>query len=224
MSTALRRVPPLIDGQKLSRAEFMRRYEAMPHVKKAELIGGIVHIPTPVSRTHGTRDIRLSTWLATYAAFTPGCEAAVNSTWLMLEDAPQPDADLRILPEYGGASREEGSYAAGAPELIGETSETRSAVDLGDKKKLYGAAGVREYLVFLPTKRELRGYRLAGSSYKLVTIPKDGILRSQVFPGLWLDVEALIQGDMAQVLQGLHKGLESPEHKKFVDHLAKRRR
>jgi Uma2 family endonuclease len=142
----------------------------------------------------------------------------------MLQDVPQPDSDLRILPEYGGASSIQGRYAAGAPELVAEVSQTSADIDLGEKKQLYRSAGVREYLVLLLARRELRWYRLAGNSYKLVSVPRDGILRSHVFPGLWLDVAALLAGDMAQVLKVLNQGLESPEHAAFVSRLARRRR
>src|SRR4051812_4970632 len=192
----------------------------MPHVKKAELIGGIVYMPSPVSRNHGTRDFRLSTWLGVYAAYTPGCEGVTNSTWLMAEDCPQPDADLRILPEYGGGSGMEGAYAAGAPELITEISLSRRSVALGARLELYRSAGVREYLVFLVAPRELRWYRLVGDTYQLATFSADGILRSEVFPGLWLDVAALLEGDMAHVLTVLQQGLQSPEHAAFVAALA----
>jgi len=223
MAAGVKKLPPLIDGQRLSREEFMRRYEGLPHVKKAELIGGIVRMPSPVSRGHGTRDYRLVTWLGVYEAFTPGCEGAANSTWLMLDDAPQPDADLRILPEFGGASGLEGAYAAGAPELIAEASYRSAALDLGDKKTLYATAGVREYVVLLVKKNELRWHRLVGGVYKLASIPKDGIIHSKVFPGLWLDVPALLKNDMAQVLRALHKGIGSREHEAFVNLLEERR-
>src|SRR5436309_644069 len=176
MSSVAEHFAPLVEGQRLSRDEFLRRYEAMPQMKKAELIGGVVRMPSPVSRAHGTRDNRLSTWLGVYAAHTPGCEAAVNSTWLMLEDAPQPDCDLRILPEYGGRSHLQDRYAAGAPELIAETSQSSASIDLMDKKKLYRQAGVREYLVLVIPQQELHWYRLTGSSYKRATVPADGIL------------------------------------------------
>jgi hypothetical protein len=222
MSTAASHLASLIDGERLTRDEFLRRYEAMPHVKKAELIGGIVRMPSPVSRAHGTRDIRLGTWLQVYAAYTPGCEAASNSTWLMLGDAPQPDCDLRVLPEYGGESGAEGSYAAGAPELIAETSQSSVSIDLTEKKKLYRAAGVGEYLVLLIPKKELRWFRLASTGYKRAIVPADGILRSQMFPGLWLHVSALISGDMAKVLETLQQGLSAPEHAAFVRRLARR--
>jgi Uma2 family endonuclease len=223
MSSVAERFAALVEGQRLSRDEFLRRYEALPHLKKAELIGGIVRMPSPVSRDHGTRDSRLRTWLGVYAAYTPGCEAAAGSTWLMLEDAPQPDSDLRLLPECGGASRTQGRYVAGAPEVLTEVSLSSAAIDLTEKKKLYREAGVREYIVFLVAQSKLRWYRLAGNNYKMFAVPADGILRSQVFPGLWLDVGALLAGDMAGVLDVLHEGLQSAEHAAFVKELVRRR-
>jgi hypothetical protein len=223
MSTATPILRPLVDGEQLSREVFLRRYEAMPQVKKAELIGGVVHLPSPVSREHGSRDFRLSTWLRVYAAYTPGCEGSINTTWLMLEDAPQPDANLRILPECGGASANQGHYPVGAPELITEVSQRSAVLDLTDKKDLYRRAGVREYIVLLVAQRELLWHRQAGKKYRLVPVPADGIHRSRVFPGLWLDVAALLADDMPQVLKVLHQGLRSPEHAAFVKKLAGRR-
>ena len=43
-----RRPPPLFNGDHLTRSEFERRYAAQPHIKKAELIEGVVHMPLPV--------------------------------------------------------------------------------------------------------------------------------------------------------------------------------
>jgi len=223
MATVEEAIAPLVPGERLTRDEFFHRYEAMPHVKKAELIGGIVYMPSAVSRDHGTQDNRLSTWLGMYAAFTAGCEAADNSTWLMLDDAPQPDSDLRILPEYGGASTTQGRYAAGAAEMVAEVSLSSTDIDLGEKRELYRSAGVREYVVLLVAQRELRWYRLVDDAYQLLPVPADGILRSHVFPGLWLDVAALLNGDMTRVLNVLREGLQSAEHVEFVARLAQRR-
>src|SRR5438477_8288659 len=102
MATVEEAIEPLIAGDRMTRDEFLRRWEAMPHVKRAELIGGIVYMPSPLSRKHGVTDTHVGAWLGVYVASTPGCEAGSNATWLMLEDSPQPDHDLRILPEYGG--------------------------------------------------------------------------------------------------------------------------
>src|SRR5437773_3526034 len=108
MSTVEEKVLPLYPGQRLSREEFVRRWEAMPQVKLAELIRGVVYMPSPLSLRHGSTENAVATWLGVYRAATPGCEAANNTTWLMAPDsAPQPDTSLRILPECGGQSRTE---------------------------------------------------------------------------------------------------------------------
>ncbi len=224
MSAAVRKPLPLLDGQQLQRDEFLRRYEALPHIKKAELIGGIVRMGSPVSLEHGTGDNEIVSWIGFYSAFTPGCEAANNSTWLMLTDAPQPDGALRILPEFGGTSRVKGKYASGAAELIAEVSNTSADIDLGEKKKLYAAAGVREYLVLaLSPRRRLYWFRRSGRGFKEVLPPADGVIRSTVFPGLWLDVPALLRRDMAKVMTVLQRGLQSGEHEAFVQELPRRR-
>src|SRR4051794_35372836 len=103
----------LVAGDFLTRDEFLRRWEASPKVKYAELIQGVVYMPSPLSRDHGRPDFMLVTWLGTYAAAAPGCEGCTNTTWLMVGDeTPQPDISLQILPEYGGRSRVQGRYPA----------------------------------------------------------------------------------------------------------------
>ena len=140
-------MPELICGDYMSRDEFLRRWEAMPQVKRAELIRGVVYMPSPVSWQHGDTEQNVAGWLAVYKASTAGCAGANNATWLMgEEDAPQPDTSLRILPEYGGQSRMEGQYAAGAPEFLAEVCISSTAYDLHQKLEVYQEAGVREYL------------------------------------------------------------------------------
>ena len=121
-ATVIATPPPFERGDKLTRDEFMRRWEQHPEIKFAELIGGIVYMPSPLSREHGKSDNRVCGWLWVYHAHTPGTEAGNNTTTLMLADAPQPDGYLRILPEYGGRSGDEGIYVSGAPELLTEVS------------------------------------------------------------------------------------------------------
>lgn len=217
-------IPPLVQGDKLTRQEFLRRWEKMPDLKRAELIGGIVYMPSAVRRRHGTTERHLSGWLSIYEAATPGLDGANNTTWFMLEDAPQPDADLRILPEFGGQSSMKGPYSAGAPELAAEASLSSTAYDLHQKLELYQAAGVKEYLVVLLQEQKVRWHRLVGNAYQLLSAGKDGIIRSVVFPGLWLHVKALLAGDMKKVLEVLDQGLRSPEHAAFVAQLKKRRK
>src|SRR5436190_19787022 len=115
---------PLFEqGDRLSREEFERRYERMPHLKKAELIEGIVYMPSPVRvRRHGVPQSRLGAWLAVYASETPGVESTDNSTVrLDLDNEPQPDLALIKLPAKGGQAHiSEDDYIEGAPELVAE--------------------------------------------------------------------------------------------------------
>lgn len=147
--------PPLRAGDRLTRQEFMRRWEAMPDLKWAELLDGVVYMPSPVSKPHGEYHAQMSGWLMIYIAATPGCEAGSGSTWLMSgANVPQPDLYLSIRPEYGGQSRMEGNYAAGAPEMIVEVSYSSGRRDAGAKRRLYEQMGLREYLMVRPKKQE----------------------------------------------------------------------
>ena len=68
MSTAERpiriTVPPLVEGQRLDQAEFHRRYEAMPPETRAELIDGVVFMPSPVGPEHGRDHMPALVWLS----------------------------------------------------------------------------------------------------------------------------------------------------------------
>jgi Uma2 family endonuclease len=216
-------IPPLVAGDCLTQQEFLRRYESMPHIRKAELIGGIVYMPSPVSIDHSENDNPIATWMGVYAAYTPGTKAGSNATWRMLQDAPQPDDHLRILPEYGGQSRVEGKYGDGAPELLAEIALSSSSYDLHQKLDLYRSTGVLEYIIVLLAEREVRWLRRVAGTYQPLPADERGIVRSVAFPGLWLDTGALVSGDVAQVLAVLNLGLQSREHVEFVQFLAQRR-
>ena len=139
--------PTLHEGDRLNSAEFLRRWEAMPDLKQAELIDGVVFMASPVFADHSTTHYNLNGWLFTYGSHSPGCEGGNDGTWVMgPKDTPQPDLFLRIAPEFGGQSSIAGKYAAGAPELIVEVSGSSLSRDLGIKLDLYRRAGVREYL------------------------------------------------------------------------------
>jgi Putative restriction endonuclease len=223
MATDLSAAPSLETGDHLTREEFLRIWEQLPHVKRAELIGGIVYLPSPLRREHGKTDYHITTWLGVYEAATPGCEGGSNTTSLIEEDCPQPDDYLALLPECGGASWGE-KYVEGAPELIAEISFSSVSIDIHEKFDLYQRAGVQEYLVAMIKKQEIRWHRLVKGKYKLIAPDTNGIYRSQVFPGLWLDSKALFKGDMARVLATLQKGIASEEHQQFVEELASRKR
>ena len=223
MASVIESVPPLLNGDKLTRDEFMRRWEKHPEIKRAELIGGIVYMPSPLTLEHGEREGVLGLFLGTYAVYTAGIRHSHNVTTYMEEDAPQPDVNLRILPEYGGATRKEGKYLSGPPELIAEVCVTSSVYDLHQKLELYEEAGVQEYLAILMREQEIRWHRLTKKGYQLLS-PADRIWKSKVFPGLWLDGKALLASDSVKVLATLHLGLQSPEHADFVKKLAKKKK
>ena len=214
--------PPLHDGDRLSRDEFMRRWEAMPHLNYAELINGVVYMASRVSNTHGSFQSLVNAWPSFYAMKTPGCDVRLNATWLMAEDGvPQPDSDLRILPQHGGQSRDEGDYPAGAPELVVEVSHTTTARDAGIKKRLYERNGVREYLIARTDKQTATWFRLVEGQFKEIQPETDGWFRSPVFPGLWLDVVALWRRDLVGLSKAVEQGVSTPEHAEFVSRLAR---
>ena len=217
--------PPLRQGEHLTRDEFMRRWEAMPDLTRAELINGIVHMPSPVSRIHGDFHGRLSGWLWSYSALTKGCGLYTAGTWLMSRNsAPQPDLAFEILPEYGGQARIEGKYSAGAPELIVEVSHTTSARDTGVKLRLYEQCGVREYLIVRPAKQQLSWRELHDGKYREIAAGPDGWFRSRVFPGLWLNPEALWNHDLPGLAEAVNRGAATTEHAAFARKLAASKR
>jgi Uma2 family endonuclease len=222
MSSAVHTTEPLQRGQRLTRKEFLRRWEAMPELKFAELINGVVYMPSPQTMEHGRTQSMVGTWLGNYSAYTPGCVSGAQSTWLMLQSAPQPDLYLWILPEHGGQSGIRGKYNSGAPELAAEICYSSAPYDLGVKKILYQKAKVREYVVFLVEEQEIRWHRLTGNVYELCAPTSRGLFRSAVFPGLWLDGPALWKHDLARVLRTLQRGLKSAEHVAFVKGQASR--
>ena len=218
-------VPALQNGDRLTRDEFERRYAAMPHVKKAELIEGIVYMPSPVHATaHGTPHAHLVTWLGTYAAATPGVDVADNATVrLDLDNEPQPDALLRISDDCGGQSRiNDDDYVEGAPELVVEIAHSSAAYDLHDKKRAYRRNGVQEYLVWQIEDERVDWFVLEGGEYLSLSPDEAGRLESRVFPGLVLGVEAPLEGEVAAVLDLVQARLGSEAHQAFVDRLAAR--
>jgi hypothetical protein len=219
MPTIESNAPPLMAGDWLTRDEFLARWEQHPEIKKAELIGGVVY-RAPIGSEHGKSDSNSNYWLTHYSVHTPGTDSASNSTWWMLGDAPQPDAASRIHESCGGQSIDDGKFFHGAPELVVETCHSSSAYDLHQKLKLFAAAGVREYVTVLLREREIRWHRLSGDQYEIATLPTDGVFKSTVFPGLWLDAKAFLDRDILRVLRVLEAGLSSDEHARFVSLLS----
>lgn len=210
---------PLQNGDNLTAAEFHRRYMAMPEVKKAELIRGVVYMPSPVNlENHGSPHVDLVTWLGIYRAHTPGVTAGDNAT-VMLDDlnTPQPDA---CLMRAGGQTVVEDGYIHGAPELIAEIAASSVSYDLHQKKAVYAEFGVREYLVWRVLDGAIDWFVLQGGAFQLHPADADGIHRSIAFPGLWLAADALLQGDLKRLHAALSEGLAHETHHDFVQQLA----
>ncbi|MER3434061.1 MAG: hypothetical protein C4288_11680 [Leptolyngbya sp. ERB_1_1] len=215
-------IPPLASGDRLTRAEFERRYEATPEHFKAELIEGVVYVASPVRAFHGDPHFNLITWLGVYSAATPGTQGSDNTTTrLDLDNEPQPDAMLRIV--RGGTTRlSEDGYIEGAPELVAEVATSSAAIDLGTKLNVYRRNRVQEYLVWQTFENQFSWFRLENEQYISVKPDDKGIIQSQGFPGLWLEVDALLNGEMIAVLNTLQIGLRTAEHQAFVQKLAER--
>src|SRR2546428_867780 len=211
--------PLLEPGDRISRDEFERRYDRMPHLKKAELIEGIVYMPSPVRvKKHAEPHGQLAAWLVTYAAETPGVACADNGTVrLDLDNEPQPDLVLMKLPEKGGQARiSADDYIEGPPELAVEIVGSSRAYDLHQKKGAYRRNGVCEYLAWITSERRVVWWQLRQGEDEEIAVVADGLLKSSVFPGLWLDTKDLVRGELKAVLWVLRRGLESPEHDAFL--------
>ncbi|MBD2312149.1 Uma2 family endonuclease [Desertifilum sp. FACHB-1129] len=220
-SKAQTQTPPLANGDRLSRHEFERRYAASP-IPKAELVEGVVYGASPLRfESHAEPHGDLMGWLWTYKTATRGVRLGIEPTIRLDEDnEPQPDGVLLLPAQVGGKARlSEDDYIEGAPELVVEIAASSVALDLHAKKNAYRRNGVQEYLVWRVFENQIDWFSLQQGEYVALEADPSGILKSQVFPGLWLAVPALLQGEMAQVLAILQAGLNSSEHQAFVQQL-----
>ncbi len=194
----------------------------MPELQRAELIEGVVFLAPLSDFHHSPPNFDLISWLGHYRAYTPGVRGGVaGSVRMDWKNMPQPDGLLFILPSHGGQIKKSpDDYIEGAPELAAEIAATSASYDLHVKKEVYRRNGVREYLVWRKLDGEFDWFWLKSGQYERLLPDAEGILKSQVFPGLWLDPPALLKADLQRVIQVLEKGLASPEHQAFLKHLA----
>ncbi len=203
-NTPTKKIPALQGGDRLSHNTFMQRYKAMPNIKKAERIEGVVYMASPVrAHSHGEPHSLVMGWLSYYKAFTPYVSLFDNSTvHLDIDNDPQPDALLRFSTKVGGQSRiSEDDYIVGAPELIVEIAASTASYDLHDKLNVYRRNGVKEYLVWQVYDKAFDWFVLDKGEYRKLMPNNKGLIQSTVFVGLELDVEALLTGNLAQVIE-----------------------
>jgi len=216
-------IPMLENGDHLTREEFERRYNAMPCLKKAELIKGRVYMSSAVKIDHSSSHAKIMAWLGAYWVATPGTDLHDNGTVRLDEDnEPQPDAVLRVSsPAIGATWTSDDGYLEGAPELIVEVSGSSASYDLHEKREVYRRHGVQEYLIWQMYENRLEWLILEDETYLTLRPDSEGMLRSRVFPGLWLALDALLSGDMATVVAVLQHGLDTEEHAAFAQRLQK---
>jgi len=229
MTTLMVRTPPVVvdeellpleAGDRLDRATFHARYLAMPKGVKAELVRGVVYMPSPAGIRHGEPHAFVMLWLGLYGLHTSGVAFLDNTTvFLTPESEVQPDACLLIRPEYGGRTRIQEDYVAGSPELVVEIASSSASYDLHDKREEYERAGVQEYVVVLTRKPGVRWLALRNGRYEELAPGADGLYRSEVFPGLWLDPAALLRLDGKALHAALEQGLASEDHTAFISRL-----
>lgn len=213
-------VPLLVNGERMKQPEFHRRYAEYDEDEKWELIGGIVYkAPSMLSLAHSDYDGEIGYILETYRRATPGTQVTHNATAILGEESePQPDLGLRILPEYGGQSwTTPDGYLQGAPELLIEVAHSRRAIDMHGKRDDYQRNGVLEYFVVCWEEQETHWFHFPSGD--MIRPNRQGISRSRVFPGLWLDVSALLRLDSARLMAVLQQGLVSRGHAAFIKRL-----
>ena len=215
----------LVEGQRLDQPTFHSLYEAMPPGTRAELIGGVVSMPSPVGRAHGRAQIPVIVWLDYYAENTPGVEVLDNATTILgWKSEPQPDVMLRVKPRWGGRTQDQKGFVRGAPELVVEVAKATRYVDLGPKLADYEQAGVVEYIVRALKPDEILWFEQQQGALVRKEADGDGLFRSAVFPGLWLDPKALLKGDRRRLRAVVDLGCATSEHAAFVTRLASTRK
>ena len=214
----------LENGDRMTQAEFHRIYENYDEDVKFELVGGVVYMAAAMRHPHGSFHIKLSYALEHFATATPGVEIADNASAILGDGSePQPDLSMRITTECGGQSYiDEQDYLTGAPELVAEIAHSSRAIDLHAKRDDYQRAGVIEYVVLCVEERELHWFHFPTGEN--IEPTREGIYRSRVFPGLWIDGPALMAKDSAQLRKTVERGLARREHATFVRRLAATRK
>ncbi len=208
----------LYSGDRMDQPTFHALYEQTPHGFKAELIGGMVFVASPVSARHGGPHARLSGWVTNYCADTEGTEAFADTTAILASDSePQPDISMIVYPELGGQTTvNEKNCLVGPAELALEIANSSVAIDLHKKKLDYEKYGVGEYVVIEVKSKIVHYFQRKSGRFVDLKPDSDGVYKSRVFPGLWLDSTAVFHRHPTKLIATLKRGLATPEHAKFA--------
>jgi len=205
----------LAPGDRMELKEFLERWDQLPELKFAELIDGVVYMPSAVSLPHGDFDRLAGSVFGYYRLRSGICSGSTNATWLMRESAPQPDLALYLQPEYGGQTKiGPRKLGSGIPELTVEVCISSRSYDLGPKLALNERVGVPEYLAILTEEKRFEWRTLVQDSYQFLQ-PDNGVFRSRILPGLWIDEPAFWRADGPRLLTVLEDGMDSPEFLEF---------
>ena len=208
--------PKLINGDRLSLAEFNYLYKNSPHIRRAELIEGVVYVASPVYLPHGYAQADIIGVLYTYSVHTPHTVCVgEQSVELDGDNAVQPDSALWIED----AVDESGGIVVGSPTLVVEVASSTRSYDLGAKKRVYRRNKVQEYLVLSAFEKKVFWFRWVDGVYVEIEPDEDGVYKSEVFPGLWLDSMAFWERDGMALMEVLQAGIKSAEHAQFVETL-----
>jgi Uma2 family endonuclease len=217
--------PRLDTGDHLDQPTFHGLYRTMPEHFRAELIEGVVIVPSPTRHDHSSIGSLLNGWLVVYRLATPGVDSLDNGTVLLPPNGePQPDSALIIEPTWGGQTRLEDGYVSGAPELALEVAYSSVSYDLHSKYRMYERDGVQEYVVAVIADEEIRWFVCENGRFVPMSPGEDGVFRSRIFPGLWLNAAALWANHGTAFMETIQQGLRSPEHAAFIEKLVRSKR
>lgn len=207
--------PKLNNGDRLSLAEFNYLYKNSPHIRRAELIEGVVYVASPVYLPHSLAQAEIIGFLLEYRNRTPKViVAGEQSVELDGDNAVQPDAVLWVE----GDIEESDGILIGAPRLVIEVAVSTRSYDLGRKKQIYRRNKVQEYLVLSAFEKKVFWFRWDGGAYIEIEPDKNGVYRSETLPGLWLDADAFWNDPLA-LRETLREGIKSAEHTQFAETL-----
>ncbi|MFT3878951.1 MAG: Uma2 family endonuclease [Gemmatales bacterium] len=210
------KLPLLYDGQRLDRETFHRLYEASPELKRVQLIEGIVHMPSPMRFVqHANPQTCINGWLFCYSSQTPGVRNGGSAT-LKIDTENEFEPDGMLFYDQGQLVIADDGYLEGVPELVVEVSASTISVDSKEKFRVYEKQGVKEYLLWNTQADTITWFARNKNKFVAMKPNRAGIIQSKTFPGLWLDVAAMLEGDLTQVMKTLNEGLTSGPHVKYV--------